>query len=230
MNVFAVKQANQAVEEPVSYRVKARNRAWFGVVNARGDRHVCRIVKEGFDELAHASQVQEIAPPETPLFDNVPLCDQSEVVDVASIDFKTTPSWFGKCVRIEGEFPLEVAGRNDQNFVSVSSKSGRGHKQVDLALAMTRSWDGRPNIDDSRVKRADAIDADSYRTKFFGHWHSNKCFSRKVLRGEGGTLNKAIGRLGYFEGSLAVFIPTREEKDLVLSSLPAKKQEACPWR
>jgi hypothetical protein len=50
-----------------------------------------------------------------------------------------------------------------------------------------------------------------------------------VLRGEGGTLLKAIGRLGYDEGNLALFIASREEKNMVLSNLPDKKKKACPW-
>jgi len=143
--------------------------------------------------------------------DKVPLCTEAETVSMSDVNFDSE-NWFQQCVRIEGDYTLLGNSLHENNYIQFQN--------INIFLAMTRSWDETPNVDDSRV---------GFVRDLRNYNRSNKCFHRKVLRGEGGVLKKAVGRLGYDEGNIAVFIPTRQEKDIVLSGLPEFKQAACPW-
>ena len=175
----------------------------------------------GKKSLTHTSRIQktESERPEAKL-DKVILCSKEETVEITEVDFQSE-NWFNQCVKIEGEFPLEAARADDYNFIRLS-------RNLELTIAMTRSWDERPNIDDSRVQATELSSKIKY-SKRNGHPRSNKCYARKVLRGYGGKLQMAIGRLGYYEGRMALFVPTREAKDLVLNAMPENKRSACPW-
>lgn len=164
--------------------------------------------------LTHKTETQ--APSRKPKLDKVKICKEEDSIDVQKVDFRG--NWFHQCVKVEGDFPLQGTHNEDNNFIRL--QNGR-----ELSLAMTRLWDGRPNVDDSRVHSA------HYREFFrkFGDPRSNKCFHLKVLHGHGGVLKKAVGRLGFNEGRIAIFISSREEKNLILSNLPEKKRLACPW-
>ncbi len=156
-----------------------------------------------------------------PVLDQVPLCSPEETVDIKTVDLRSN-RWFRKCVRIEGSFRLDAEHPYAPSYIHL----GPG---LDLTIAMTRSWDELPNIDDSRVKEyeLDGMDQEDFGPN--GHPRSNRCFGQKMLRGRGGRLSKAVGRLGYFEGRMAIYVPTRESKDLILSNLPIYKTQACRW-
>lgn len=155
-----------------------------------------------------------------PKLDIVPLCSDAETVDIMVMDFQNEDSWFNHCVKIEGDFTLK--GAKETSYIMIK----RGTQVLKLTLAMTRSWDERPNVDDSRVKGNLKV------SEFYGHDgspRSNMCFQRKILKGEGGVLKKALGRLGYYDGKVALFIASREEKNIVLRNLPEHKQRKCSW-
>lgn len=156
--------------------------------------------------------------------DKVPLCKKEEIVNISKIDF-SKDTWFQKCVSIQGKYPL-LDGEGDyaNSFITLKNKA-----KTIITLAMTRSWDDRPNIDDSRIGERSYHKKPYYKGKRDGNPRSNKCFHRKVLRGAGGILKKAIGRLGYHDGQVAIYIPTRERRHLILEDLPEKKELACPW-
>lgn len=178
-------------------------------------------------KLSRPSQEGEISEPKRSVMDVVDLCSSKEMKELDDVDFSDAAHWLGKCVRITGDYPLLGEDNRNANFIRLSVRSKSDH--LDLALVMTRSYDGRPNVDDSRVSLEEALKAQSYRSRSPGHPRSNKCFTRKVLRGAGGNLRKVVGRLGFYDGAMAVYVPSREEKHIVLEDLPATKRNACPW-
>ncbi len=156
-----------------------------------------------------------------PKLDKVPVCSNEEIVSADTLDFQNEDSWFNNCIKIEGNFPL--LGKNDEaSYIQITF----GGRVLNLTIAMTRSWDERPNVDDSRVKDPQMLP--EYRTHD-GNPRSNMCFQRRVLKGSGGVLKKALGRLGYYDGNIAVYIASREASNLVLTDLPDYKQNKCSW-
>ena len=94
---------------------------------------------------------------------------------------------------------------------------------------MNRSWDGRPNISDSRISVSEALKNRRYQKRAYGHPKSNKCFTRKVLQRPGGVLTYAVGRLGYNSGVPSLYIKSREESQIILEDLPTTKRKSCIW-
>ena len=139
-----------------------------------------------------------------------------------------------KCVRIElppfeVALPLFVTGRYHTNYIKVPIKGSQQTDFLYLSLTMNRSYDWRPNISDTRVSLEEATRPQSHFNEKNWHPHSNKCFSRKVLQGEGGALRYALGRIDYSNGRLALYIASREAHNIQLEQLPSKKRDACPW-
>lgn len=162
-------------------------------------------------------------------------CDPAtEHPDITHMSPREILNLSGKCVRIEqplSEPPLSFKtwGLYEGNFVTVGPADKRAVK-TNIGLSMFRSWDWRPNLDDSRVSRDEAYLRP-------GQWHSrnphpasNLCYQRAVLQGQGGSLRFVIGRLGYSGGFLNVHIASRESQHIRLENLPPSKQNACPWR
>lgn len=164
--------------------------------------------------------------PQLVLFPKVVKCALEEAVDVEKLDFSKAENLDGRCVKIEvpstqAALPLLPLGSYGADFVKVSGRN--------IGLVMNRAFDWRPNTNDSRVTMAETQIAPGAFDENHPHPHSNKCFSRKVLQGAGGALRMAVGRLGYDEGELKVFIASREKDSLVLENLPAVKLQACKW-
>ncbi len=161
-------------------------------------------------------------------FNDVRVCDEKEAVAIKAVSFAKSEQWLNRCVIIEGQHPLKSSSAHFANFIDVKTQ-GRSSAMVPLLLVMNRSWDGRPNVSDSRVDRDFAARQGRFQQARFGHPQSNKCFTRKVLQGTGGTLTHAMGRLGFYDGRPTVFIATREEQHIQLTNLPPEKANACPW-
>lgn len=159
-----------------------------------------------------------------PHFDQVKICQENDFVNISQLDFTNMASWFGKCVKIIGSFPLQANTHHESSFIKLEQSLSSTLPEASLTITMTRSYDARPNIDDSRID--DSIiegDSDS------AYRRSNKCYVNKILSGDGGLLLMAAGRLGYAEGNIALFVPTRESRDILLESLPDTKDKECKW-
>lgn len=156
------------------------------------------------------------------------LCKQSEIVDFNLIKIHSADDLVGRCIKIELKeaVPFKLTGIFKNTYVPLAISKN----VINLTITMNRSFDWRPNKDDSRISRDDI---DSIDMSVFGsekpHPHSNRCFVRNVLQGKGGKLSKAIGRVGYTNGQLSLFLPSREEAYLKLVDLPENKASACPW-
>lgn len=171
----------------------------------------------------HESKVEESA--SVPGFDKVRVCQETDFVNISQLDFTNIRSWFNKCVKLEGSFPLQAHNDADTSFIHIDPILSSTLPEASLSITMTRSYDERANIDDSRV------DETIYQVQpdASGFQRSNKCYAHKILSGEGGLIRMVAGRLGYADGNIALFIPTRESRDLILEALPNGKQAECNW-
>lgn len=171
------------------------------------------------------------------LLDEVKVCRVAESIDYKSLDWKQANKHIGRCIKINfnqnEEAPvLKTRGLYKSTFVTLPLESRNRNKKIkiNIGLAMNRSFDWRPNIDDERITLDDIKNLSSkYHSKKWDP-RSNKCFFRRVLQRKGGNLRKAIGRIGYNNGYLSLFLASREKKFLSLENLPAYKEKACPWR
>lgn len=182
---------------------------------------------------AYKKSEESIAAPQGLRFDKVPVCKEGvdPILNVEELTLAMLKENTGACVKIEipqdkPALPFSVRGKYQSVYVNLSLQDG----SVKLGVAMTRRWDWRPNIDDSRLNQnVEEKELHGF-SAHKDHPHSNKCFQRKVLQGNGGELRYAVGRIGYYvDGYMSIVIPTREPRDLILEKLPAGKQKACPW-
>lgn len=169
------------------------------------------------------------------LFNEVQKCQEESSINLLKLRYLKLESLVNKCVKIDvplGQigFPLFIRGKYRQTYIKLQL-TGRqiDQKTIRIGLSMNRPYDWRPNIDDSRVSKEEAeIEEGLYNSS---HWHpkSNKCYTRRVLQGKGGTLRKIVGAIGYQNGYLTIHANSREEKNLILEQLPEKKELACSW-
>lgn len=166
-----------------------------------------------------------LAAPARPLLDEVPVCAADEIIDLDRRNYHEIPNLIGQCVRLEFDepLPLKVRGKYRSLYAPL-----HGSRTVHLGIVMTRSWDPRPNLDDSRIRLEEVLETPESWDPDGHHPRSNRCFQREVLQGYGGKLVRAVGRIGY-DGFLAVFVPSREPEWLVLTDLPEHKRRACNW-
>ncbi|MBP6219044.1 MAG: hypothetical protein KA436_10705 [Oligoflexales bacterium] len=185
------------------------------------------VVKQDLSEVSS----EKTAPTEKFVnFPEIKRCRDDEILDYMPGFQESAESLYGKCLRVEAQtgeeaLPLKVQGFHALNFVSLTTNNG----ELRLGLIMNRSYDWRPNIDDSRVDRVSSSRTPEAYNTSYGHPRSNRCYTRKVLQGAGGSLRKAIGRVGYSGGRLQLFIASRESANLVLEDLPSSKKDACAW-
>ncbi len=167
-------------------------------------------------------------------FSHVKVCDEHEALDYKEVDWNDIDSYYGKCVKIIANkgFPLSPRGKHHTNFITlpVENKSHEDNHTFTLAIGMSRHYDWRPNIDDSRVSLEEASLPEGGSYDFQSpHPHSNQCYARKVLQGEGGELRKIVGRISYQNGNLSILAASREPRHIELIHLPEPKLRACPW-
>ena len=167
-----------------------------------------------------------------PLFNRIKICEESQAINISELHGKEIKTLLGKCVKIIREKPLSayrlfIKGKYKFNFVKIGPENNS--KQVNLRIGINRSYDWRPNLDDSRVSLEEASFPGQDYSSYNWHPKSNKCFARRVLQGKGGYLRKAVGRLAYMQGFLTLSVASRENKNITLESLPEKKRNACPW-
>jgi hypothetical protein len=179
----------------------------------------------------YALSQEALVAPQSLRFDKVPVCRNEPVQDIHQFNATSLEAHLGECVQVdlpagEAALPLSTRGKYRGVYVSLQDTVGQ---TFSLSLTMSRKWDWRPNVDDSRVNQASILsEVKGFSTKS-EHPHSNKCVQRKWLQGNGGALRHVVGRLGYVDGFLSVIVATREAKDLILEKLPASKQKACVW-
>ena len=182
--------------------------------------------KEGNPYQKH---VKKISRPKKIYFQEIEPCDKENSVDLLAFR-GSVDELDRKCVKLVAEakgLPLLRTGKYSKNFVHLPLIRSSANSDLQLVLTMVGQYNWRPNIHDSRVSYKEAaIPEDLYNND---NWHprSNKCFTRKVLQGEGGRVLKAYGRAGYIDGDFSISIASRE--DITLTDLPAKKKKACPW-
>ena len=124
-------------------------------------------------------------------------------------DFRD-PKHFRQCFRFESDKAVPLKNEGVFGTAYVDTPYGK------LGLSMMRSFDPR-GMKDGKMLPVPKGEKQ--------HPLSNQCFQRKVLQSPGGSVKKAIGRLGYNNGVLSLFIDTRA--DIELTDLPKDKQEAC---
>ena len=164
-------------------------------------------------------------------------CTAAEAQDITKRTLSNTDltALRGKCVIIEvpsseKALNLEVRGTYDSTYVELpADKLPSRRNKVKIGLTMTRAFDWRPNIDDSRVPATALTTLDPQFSARSPHPHSNRCYIRHVLQGHGGALRRILGKLSYQDGYLSIFAVTREAGDLLLEELPRTKQQQCLW-
>jgi hypothetical protein len=173
----------------------------------------------------------EITPPEFLPLDTIDICKKSDTIDFNTIADKNLNAYVGQCISIQADektpgFKLIAKGRFRTNFIKLQSTK---HKDSTTALriTMTRNFDWRPNIDDSRVSKEEALIKEGKYNPKHPHPKSSLCFDRFVLQGVGGELRFVSGRLGYRDGALALFVLSSERKFIELENLPEGKATAC---
>jgi|GEM_PF-4003597 len=177
----------------------------------------------------YKKRVKKISLPRKIYFQDIEPCDKTNSVDLLS--FRGSVEELDRqCVKIFSEkkpLPLFRTGKFSKNYVHLPWIQSSTNTDLRLVLTMVGQYNWRPNIHDRRISYKEAVGTEDIYDN--DHWHprSNKCFTRKVLQGEGGRLAEVYGRAGYIEGDFSVSIASRE--DIVLTDLPAKKKKACLW-
>lgn len=121
------------------------------------------------------------------------------------------PQYFRQCLRFESEKPLPIKQEGVYYTAYVDTPYGK------LGISLMRSFDPRGIQGDKMLPVPEGEKM---------HPLSNQCFVRKVLQAPGGgSLLKAIGRLGYNNGILTLFMDRRE--DISLTNLSPEKLKAC---
>ena len=192
--------------------------------------HLPLVAMLSYKEITkYKKHVKKISRPKKIYFQEIEPCDKKNSVDLLAFR-GSVDELDRKCVKIVAEakpLPLLRTGKFSKNFVHLPLIRSSGNTQLSLVLTMVGQYNWRPNIHDPRVSYKEAaIPEDVYNND---NWHprSNKCFTRKVLQGEGGRLVEAYGRAGYIDGDFSISIASRE--GIALTNLPAKKKKACPW-
>lgn len=165
------------------------------------------VAKTDFSEL----NTQEItkAPEVELVVEACPLITFAPYPNALQNDFRD-PKLFRKCFRIESDKPLPLKNEGVFNTAYVDTPYGK------LGISMMRSFDPRG------IKEGKMIPVPEGEKM---HPLSNQCFQRKVIQAPGGSVKKAIGRLGYNNGVLSIFVDQRE--DIELTDLPKEKLQAC---
>jgi len=163
--------------------------------------------KTDFKEL-NTSEV-ESAPEIELIVEPCPLMTFAPYPNLLQHDFHD-PKMFRQCFRIETDKALPLKNEGLYGTPYVDTPYGK------LGISMMRSFDPRGLKDGKMipVPKGEKM-----------HPLSNQCFQRKVLQTPGGEIKKAIGRLGYNNGILSLFVDRRE--DIELFNLPKEKLEAC---
>jgi hypothetical protein len=182
---------------------------------------------------SYVKSKEALVEPRALRFDKVPVCKEGEekIHNLEDLSVATLKDHVGECVRIDvpSEKPalaFSTRGKYRSVYVNVQLQD----EILQLGVVMSRRWDPRPNIDDSRVNRREVEEKFQDLSILKDHPHSNKCVQRKKLQGAGGELRFAMGRIGYYvDGEFSIVVPTIEPKDLILENLPAAKQKACRW-
>lgn len=165
------------------------------------------VAKTNFSELNTAETTKD---PEIELvIEPCPLMTFAPYPNALQKDFHDA-KLLRQCFRVESEKALPLKNEGLFNTAYVETPYGK------LGISMMRSFDPRGIKGDKMLPVPDGEKM---------HPLSNQCFQRKVLQSPGGSIKKAIGRLGYNNGILSIFIDKRE--DIEFGELPKDKLEAC---
>jgi hypothetical protein len=188
------------------------------------------------EESANPSTEEGNEAPREIILDEVDRCDPATARDLRELPFAQIEKFIGSCVKIEltaqeEALPLHTWGTYRATYVELSPRRLEEARNgtLKIGLAMTRAYDWRPNLDDSRVTRGEVMHPEEGYHGRKPHPRSNQCFVRKILQGAGGAMRKFLGKLGYHDGHLSIFAVTREAHDMVLEQLPDNKARSCLW-
>jgi endonuclease/exonuclease/phosphatase family metal-dependent hydrolase len=170
--------------------------------------------------------------PKDTFLNKVELCNENKAIDLLDYQLEHWEQLYKKCIKLFiplDQRPLELftRGRYKQNYIIIPNHQNK--QNMSINIAMTRKFDWRPNIDDTRVNKNEIYKIEKYYNSFFPHPRSNKCYNRKILQKKGGYLRKIVGIIDYSNGQISILTPNRQKTHLILENLPYHKKKECLW-